>query len=226
MNRFLITCFLFVGALACKHKIPTANNNPSTNPNTTTNNKVCFEKQILPLLQTNCAKSGCHDAISSKKGIVLDSYTNIMKEGVQPFNLSESDLYEAITENDPDKIMPPPPSNKLSSDQINLISKWIMEGAQNTTGCNVCDETIFTYSGTVSKIMNNNCVGCHGNTSPSAGINLSSYDGVATIAGNGKLVGTIKHSTGYSPMPKNGNKLSDCDITVIQKWINAGFPNN
>jgi len=27
-------------------------------------------------------------------------------------------------------------------------------------------------------------------------------------------------------MPQNGNKLSDCNITKIEKWITAGAPNN
>src|SRR5690349_2132712 len=35
-------------------------------------NVVYFEMSILPLLKSNCAKSGCHDAITHEEGIVLD----------------------------------------------------------------------------------------------------------------------------------------------------------
>ncbi|RYE90963.1 MAG: hypothetical protein EOO37_01615 [Cytophagaceae bacterium] len=41
------------------------------------------------------------------------------------------------------------------------------------------------------------------------------------------LLGNIKHlSNGYSNMPVGGNKLSDCDIAVIEAWIKAGAQNN
>lgn len=41
------------------------------------------------------------------------------------------------------------------------------------------------------------------------------------------LLGNIKHlSNGYSSMPVGGNKLSDCDIAVIEAWIKDGAQNN
>jgi hypothetical protein len=33
-------------------------------------------------------------------------------------------------------------------------------------------------------------------------------------------------AAGYSAMPKGGNKLADCQITQVQKWIQAGALNN
>jgi hypothetical protein len=49
---------------------------------------------------------------------------------------------------------------------------------------------------------------------------------VRTVALNGKLYGSIAHQAGFSPMPKNGAKLSDCEITQVQRWIAAGSLNN
>jgi hypothetical protein len=40
------------------------------------------------------------------------------------------------------------------------------------------------------------------------------------------LYGTISHSAGFLPMPQNGNKLSDCNITKIRLWVADGAPNN
>lgn len=37
---------------------------------------------------------------------------------------------------------------------------------------------------------------------------------------------TITHSNGYSAMPKNGNKLSQCNIAQFKRWIDQGMPNN
>jgi mono/diheme cytochrome c family protein len=53
-----------------------------------------------------------------------------------------------------------------------------------------------------------------------------SYTAVKTQVTNGKLLGSVKHAAGYSPMPQGGNKLSDCQITQITNWINAAAPNN
>ena len=55
----------------------------STTPPTT--NVICnpdtvyFKQKILPLIVSNCAMSGCHDAISKKDGVVLTDFTNIIK---------------------------------------------------------------------------------------------------------------------------------------------------
>jgi hypothetical protein len=48
---------------------------------------------------------------------------------------------------------------------------------------------------------------------------------VKVVADNGRLMGSIKQLTGYSAMPVGG-KLADCEITQIQKWVNAGKLNN
>ena len=94
-----------------------------------------------------------------------------------------------------------------------------------------CDTTNVTFAGTVKPIIDQYCLSCHNGTSPSAGIILETYSEIAASAAIpvgtfGSLMGVIKHSEGNSPMPQNGDKLSDCKIRQIQKWINDGTPNN
>lgn len=89
-----------------------------------------------------------------------------------------------------------------------------------------CDTTNVTYSGTVTPILSENCNSCHGSTSPSAGVITDNYADLQTIVENGKFVGAINHLDGYSPMPKGGNKLSDCNLAKIEKWLDSGAPNN
>ena len=91
-----------------------------------------------------------------------------------------------------------------------------------------CDSTAATYSGTVAPIMNSYCAtgGCHNASSAAAGVVLDNYNGVKAIASNGKLIGTVNWASGFSPMPKGGSKLPNCNITKLQQWINAGAPNN
>jgi mono/diheme cytochrome c family protein len=90
----------------------------------------------------------------------------------------------------------------------------------------ICDTADVRYSTTVQPVLNSNCVSCHGGSTPSAGIKLDTYDGVSIQAANGRLWGAVSHSNNFSPMPKNANKLSDCSLAKIKKWLDAGHPNN
>lgn len=190
-------------------------------------NTIYFQQQVLPILASNCAMSGCHDVASHEEGVILTSYEYVMATGdISPGNPFSSDLYEAITETDPDKRMPPPPRNPLTTDQIALIRNWILQGAKNLSCENMCDSSVFTYNGAVRNIITNKCQGCHSGTTASGGVDLSSYTSVKTYATNGRLWGSVNHSAGFSPMPKNAAKLSNCELTQIRKWIDAGALNN
>ena len=90
----------------------------------------------------------------------------------------------------------------------------------------VCDTTNVTYSGTILPILRDNCYRCHAGNQTVAPFHLDSYDAASTVALSGQMYGAITHQTGYSPMPKNAEQLSDCTISKIKKWIDQGAPNN
>ena len=211
---------------SCEHEVPVLNVDPAPQPGPVANNGVCFENEVLPLLQSNCAKSGCHDAATHSKDIVLDSYANIMRKDIVPGKADNSKIYQVLFETGKDK-MPPAPNNDLTTEQKAAIGKWINEGAKNTVNCNVtCDTTQFKYGTTISIITNTFCTGCHSGTVPSGNIDLSNYAAVKVQATNGRLVGAVSHAAGYAAMPKDANKLNDCQITQIKKWVAAGALNN
>ena len=222
MNKWLI---FFLSALtaaftfSCKHEIPKAPGTPGTAG-------VCFESDVLPIFQSYCGKSGCHDAGTAADNYVLDTYNNIISRGVRPGNASDSKLYEVLIKSGDDR-MPQPPNDPLSAAQINLVAQWINEGALNTAGCApVCDSSSFTYSGNVKPILQTHCLGCHSGIAIDGGfIPLDTYDGVREMV-NGNFLLPAIYQTGAYPMPKNGAKISDCKITIIRKWIEAGAPNN
>jgi hypothetical protein len=83
-----------------------------------------------------------------------------------------------------------------------------------------------SYTNDVKPILDNRCNNCHSGTAPSGGIDLSTYAQVKVYVVNGKLMGSITYAKGYSPMPKNGSKLSNCQIQLIQDWIDLGALNN
>lgn len=89
-----------------------------------------------------------------------------------------------------------------------------------------CDTAAVKYSTSVLPVLSSNCISCHGGSTPSAGIGLDTYAGVKLQADNGRLLGAVSHNPGFSPMPKNSNKLSTCNLEKIRIWIAAGAPNN
>jgi hypothetical protein len=191
---------------------------------------VYFDRDILPILRSNCAKSGCHDAESHQEDIILDNFQNVLASGVvKPFDVSDSELYEVITETDPDKIMPEPPNQGLNADQIALIARWIEQGAKSLS-CDAAEGPCITdnisYAEFVAPLLSTNCTGCHSGGTPSGNIVLNSHSAVQTVALNGRLLGAITWTSGYQQMPKGSGKLSDCNIEKIKVWINNGAPNN
>jgi hypothetical protein len=188
---------------------------------------VYFQQQVLPILVSNCAMSGCHDDITRKEGVVLTSYQKVLATGgVRPGNAGESKLYKVLIEPDPGDRMPEAPRNPLNAQQIQLINQWIAQGAKDLVCQSMCDSNLYTYSGAILPLIQNKCQGCHSGASAQGGIDLGTYNAIKARVTDGKLWGSVKQLAGYSPMPKNGAKLSDCELTQISKWINAGALNN
>ena len=70
--RFILITVLFLTMtlfviFSCK-KQPDISNIPD----------ICFNTQVLPIFQTNCAISGCHNS-NFERGIRLTDYENIIK---------------------------------------------------------------------------------------------------------------------------------------------------
>jgi mono/diheme cytochrome c family protein len=93
--------------------------------------------------------------------------------------------------------------------------------------CDAATQTI-TYSGVISPIFDAHCRECHGSSVASTlggGNDFGSYANINRYP-SANLLGCIKQEPGFDPMPKGRPKLSDCDIERIERWMNAGKPNN
>lgn len=238
---FLFGIMVSYLASSCQHEPIIDDNtggNGGTNPTDTTDtiiiiteigcdpDTVYFQNDILPIIQSNCAYSGCHGDGSAQDGVDLTNYFSIISTAdVEAFDLDGSDLYEVITETDPDKVMPPPPNNTLNADQITLIATWIMQGALNNS-CEECDTTSVTYANVVSPIIQNNCQGCHSGSFPSGGISLTNHAEIQAYALSGALEGVINHDPGYVAMPYNQPQLPDCQLDQIRIWVAEGALDN
>lgn len=181
---------------------------------------VCYDTDVQPILTAKCALSGCHDATTSTGGINFTSYSAFEN------NDKKQKILEVINEG----IMPPSGRTPLTIDEKKIIARWAARGYGKGTCStnNVCDTTIsITYNNNVKIIFDTYCIssGCHNSMTMAGGYALDNYTGCKNAAQSGRLLGAIKWLPGYSPMPKGGGKLSDCDIMKIEKWINSGMPN-
>ncbi len=96
--------------------------------------KVSYDKQVQPLLQANCY--GCHQPAKAKGGYQMTSRDGLLRGGesgspaVVPGKSDESHLLELITPQEGKAEMPQGRSPLAASD-IELIRRWIAEGAED-----------------------------------------------------------------------------------------------
>jgi hypothetical protein len=95
-----------------------------------------FNRDIRPILSDTCYT--CHGPAKStrKAGLRLDTEVGLFADlgdgrVVTPGKLDHSELWRRISAGEPSKRMPPPKSGrKLSARQIELIRRWIEQGAK------------------------------------------------------------------------------------------------
>lgn len=96
--------------------------------------EICFDREVLPIFQNNCAMSGCHNGQGEVRHN-LTGYTGI-REAVTPGNPDQSHLYLAIIGRG-ENLMPP--RNPLTIESRTIIRLWILQGAIHTT-CPIAKE--------------------------------------------------------------------------------------
>ena len=100
-------------------------NTPGTNPqgpvdSTWVNPRACFQRDILPVIQSNCAISGCHSGTNAQGGIYLENYQDVSLVA------SNGMLMGVVTGEEGYVRMPPGSSS--SSCRISQIRQWINDG--------------------------------------------------------------------------------------------------
>lgn len=184
--------------------------------------EACFSRDVLPVMLSSCAISGCHDATTAAEGVRLYSYTTVMQSGVTAYQPASSRVYNALSKAaGSEDIMPPSPYQLLPQAAIDSIYRWILLGAKNETCVTACDTvSTITYTLHISPIVQSNCLGCHSGGSPSGGVPLSTYADVVYAVNNNHLIQSVNR-TGTFPMPPSSS-LSTCEIRQFELWAQTG----
>jgi mono/diheme cytochrome c family protein len=109
---------------------------PSTSAGPPAREPVEYNRDIRAIFSDHCYQCHGPDAGKRKAGLRLDQESSATRarEGVRavvPGDLDSSELYQRITAKDASERMPPAKSGKpLTTGQIDLIRRWISEGAK------------------------------------------------------------------------------------------------
>lgn len=218
----LLRIFLLASAIFSSLLIFSCRHEPELLPGTA---EVCFDQEVIPVIQSNCAVSGCHDGSGELNSLTTyDAVRNLANPG-KP---NSSKLHEVLSANlNAEKHMPPKSRQALTTEQINNIYLWILQGANHTTCPDVpCDTLNVTFAGAIQPLIDTYCKGCHIGSNPNGGISLVDYASIKTSAESGRLMGAVNQLSGFKAMPPNGGKLPSCNIVQLNKWIINGMPNN
>jgi mono/diheme cytochrome c family protein len=95
-----------------------------------------YAKQIAPIFQKRCV--GCHNAEDAEGKLSLDSYVDLQKGGkhgpsFQPGDVASSRILQLVT-GKAKPIMPPEDEERLTPEQIALLTVWIETGAKGPNG--------------------------------------------------------------------------------------------
>jgi hypothetical protein len=205
---------------------------------------VCYETQILPIMQTSCALSGCHTGGGGEAGFDATDYNELMGY-ITPGDARKSVLYKVLTKLYGEKMMPP--DRELPEEQRSLIMVWIEQGAKKSA-C-TSDTTPVDPPDTTSTIVDTLCFqqsilplfvsscaksSCHDAISHVEGYNLTDYshimnsgDGVVPYNPDETEIYKVLFESGEDRMPPSPlPALTSNQKEAIRRWIAEGALNS
>ena len=222
-ERILIRIWIDQGAVNDLTCVPTVG---IVNPVVTAlSDKVCFQRDLLPVLVSSCGITGCHDQASHKSGYIVTNYASVMSNLVKSGSPTTSRLYTVISGNaSSENFMPPSQYPALSLAVKDSIFNWIKNGALNDVCVSPCDTTgVITYQNQIATLISKNCISCHIGANASKGILLDTYANVKAYLDNGKLLAAVKGTTIQMPP---GYKITTCELREIELWKANGAIQN
>lgn len=92
--------------------------------------KVHFNQQIRPILTEYCLECHGPDAAQREADLRLDLEQSTLERAIVRYRPDDSELLRRVISEDADTCMPPAETGKtLNSDQVELLRRWIAEGA-------------------------------------------------------------------------------------------------
>ncbi len=116
LGLLINTLMLFM--VSCKH-----------NPEIAITPEMSFSNDVKPIINSNCAQSGCHGATNYEEFQLL-TYDQVLSKSKTGNEATSAILYKAIIGKGAED-MPPSPNTPLNELQIKRILLWMQQGAKN-----------------------------------------------------------------------------------------------
>ncbi len=226
LSVILLTPILFLSLSSCTHD-PVGIGELDT---------VCFETEVLPLLQTSCGMTGCHGSGSEAEGFDVSNHQTIL-QAVNPGDPRSSKLYKVITDINGENMMPP--DRALSLNQRTTIQVWIAQGANETqcgggNGGGGGGTNGICFVQDILPMMVSSCgtTGCHDAVSHEEGYVLINYstivqNGIQPYNPNDSKIYEVVTTSGEDRMPPSPRlPLTSVQIAALRQWILDGAQNS
>lgn len=196
---------------------------------------VSFEREIQPLLERRCNE--CHHPEDARGGLDLTRLSTMLRGGdelgasVVPAKPAVSPLIQVlIGEQEPAM---PKKADSLPNAEIDLLRRWIAEGAKDDTPSFSAADVAF-FEREIRPVLHGRCFKCHAGEEPESGLRLSSRAGFllggergpAVMPGKpdaSRLMAAIRHE-GELKMPRGGGRLGATQVEAMAEWIRRGLP--
>lgn len=221
---------------------------------------IDFDRHVLPILNERC--DSCHHApfdrsgrlVNPKASLRFDSYEQVMKGNldgpvVVANDLEASSLYTVLKLPEDDDLFMPPKGGPMSAERIDIIKRWIEEGAKPSEGASTAtkggipapDEPV-SFHHHIMPLIENRCLDCHGEPyvkngrtiKPNAGLQLNTYEWIIKGNVDGTIVtpgdpadSTLNYVINLPDddpeiMPPKGEPLTEDQKLMIKRWILEG----
>ena len=196
---------------------------------------VSFEREVLPVLEKRCNK--CHYPEQQRGGLDLTRIDTIRRGGdelgaaIVPGKPDASPLLQVLTGAKEPRM--PENGEPLAPAEIELLRRWIAEGAKDDSTQFPADDVAF-FEREIRPVLSARCFKCHAGDEAEHGLQLTSRQailaggvrGPAAVAGKPEaslMLRAIRHD-GELKMPRGGDKLSDVQAAAFESWIAKGLP--
>lgn len=197
-----------------------------------------FAADIAPILAKNCV--ACHGGAAAQGKLALDSLEALQRGGASgaslvPGNSEASLLYQRLVTEDRALRMPLA-GKALPAETIAAIKEWIdgLEAAPATVAAKPTTASAeIDFHRDIEPIFKANCYGCHAGSKPQSQLRLDAgaaalrggLSGKVILPGDAKgsrLIHRVKGQGGEQRMPLRATPLTDAQIALLERWIDAG----
>ena len=169
-----------------------------------------FVSEVAPIIEGKCVR--CHGGDNPRKGLDLSTFNGWLKGGESGRLLSvgkpeKSLLMARVATTERGRM--PPTGDQLSQEELNILAKWITEGATfdgDDKAKMLADlgkpdmpevtvvipapkgnETV-SFTRDIAPFMANLCVGCHSGNDPNGGLSLVSFHDMMKGGDSGRVI--------------------------------------